>query len=392
MTTFPQVSVTAIANGSEVGGIPAVFRFSRTGPTTEALSVNYRLRGTAQPTVDYDGYFSGTIDFSQGASTADLRLAGRADTPTALGSAYTLLAADITNGFAEVPTGTLSNGTTYSFNAKVIDNAGNESSASTNFITTVDTTAPGDTTSPTITGISVTGNQVLLQFSEALDLITLPTAARFTARVADVIRTISAIAPVASNPTLLQLTLSVTPTSAQSVTVTYTDLTAGNDPNGIVQDLAGNDMASVPAPLNADSFSTASTVATLAANYTNLFLLGTASAKGTGNALNNTITGNRAANVITGHASQYPDGPSSWFVQAHASSTGRRSMQLTTPPTMKPLAAARAAASPATSPQTSAPSECSARTWAGMRTARSTPCSVQTTKKQRPQHPPHRGA
>ena len=132
MTTFPQVSVTAIANGSEVGGIPAVFRFSRTGPTTEALSVNYRLRGTAQPTVDYDGYFSGTIDFSQGASTADLRLAGRADTPTALGSAYTLLAADITNGFAEVPTGTLSNGTTYTFNAKVIDNAGNASAASTN--------------------------------------------------------------------------------------------------------------------------------------------------------------------------------------------------------------------------------------------------------------------
>jgi len=219
---------------------------------------------------------------------------------TALGLAYILLAADITNGFADVATGTLSNGSTYTINAKVIDTAGNASAASANFITTVDTTAPGDTTSPTITGISVTGNQVLLQFSEALDPITLPTAARFTVRVADVIRPISAIAPVASNPTQLQLTLSVTPTSAQSVTVTYSDLTAGNDPTGIVQDLAGNDMASVPAPLNADSFSTASGAATLAANYTNLILTGIAAVNGTGNALNNTITGNSSPNGLTG--------------------------------------------------------------------------------------------
>jgi hypothetical protein len=38
--------------------------------------------------------------------------------------------------------------------------------------------------------------------------------------------------------------------------------------------------------------------------------------------------------------------------------------------------------SPHTSPQTTAPSGCSARAWAGTRTARSTPCSVQTTTEQ----------
>ena len=48
----------------------------------------------------------------------------------ALGTAYTLLAADITNGYADVATGTLTNGTTYTLNAKVIDIAGNASAAS----------------------------------------------------------------------------------------------------------------------------------------------------------------------------------------------------------------------------------------------------------------------
>jgi hypothetical protein len=73
------------------------------------------------------------------------------DTVTALGTAYTLLAADITNGYADVPTGTLTDGTTYTINAKVIDIAGNASSASANFTTTVDTTAPG---APAITSVT----------------------------------------------------------------------------------------------------------------------------------------------------------------------------------------------------------------------------------------------
>ena len=70
---------------------------------------------------------------------------------TALGTAYTLLAADITNGFADVATGTLTNGTTYTINAKVIDIAGNASTASSNFTTTVDTVAPS---APSITSVT----------------------------------------------------------------------------------------------------------------------------------------------------------------------------------------------------------------------------------------------
>src|SRR5207248_683173 len=64
-------------------------------------------------------------------------------TGSPLGTSYTLLAADITNAFANVQTGTLTNGTTYTITARVTDQAGNQSAVSTNsFVETVDTTAP----------------------------------------------------------------------------------------------------------------------------------------------------------------------------------------------------------------------------------------------------------
>jgi len=76
----PQVSVTAIANGNEANGSPAVFRFSRTGSTTAPLSVSYRLLGTAQAGSDYTGATTGSISFSAGSATAELSLPALADT------------------------------------------------------------------------------------------------------------------------------------------------------------------------------------------------------------------------------------------------------------------------------------------------------------------------
>jgi hypothetical protein len=76
---FPQVSVTAIANGNEANGSPAMFRFSRTGSTTDPLSVSYRLLGTAQAGSDYTGVTTGTISFSAGSAIAELSLPALAD-------------------------------------------------------------------------------------------------------------------------------------------------------------------------------------------------------------------------------------------------------------------------------------------------------------------------
>src|SRR5207253_10108038 len=43
-----------------------------------------------------------------------------------LGISYTLLAADISNGFADVQTGTLSDGTTYAITARITDSLGGQ--------------------------------------------------------------------------------------------------------------------------------------------------------------------------------------------------------------------------------------------------------------------------
>jgi hypothetical protein len=61
---------------------------------------------------------------------------------TALGSVVTLSATDASNGYVDItPTG-LTNGTTYTLNAKVTDAAGNTSVASGNYAVTIDTAAP----------------------------------------------------------------------------------------------------------------------------------------------------------------------------------------------------------------------------------------------------------
>ena len=94
---------------------------------------------------------------------------------TALGSAVTLTAAHITAGYVYVATGTLTNGSAYAINAKVIDAAGNASSPSASTTVTVDTTAP------TISSVTLTASgaqngylnvgdtvTVTLTFSEAV--------------------------------------------------------------------------------------------------------------------------------------------------------------------------------------------------------------------------------
>ncbi len=73
-------------------------------------------------------------------------------TDSPLGSSYTLASIDISNGFADVQTGTLINGSTYTLTVRITDAAGNQSAVSTNsFVVTEDTTAP------TVTSVVTTG-------------------------------------------------------------------------------------------------------------------------------------------------------------------------------------------------------------------------------------------
>ena len=80
-----------------------------------------------------------------------LQLYNGTGTSSQLGTSYTITSGDISNGFADVQTGALSNGATYTITARVTDQAGNQSTASGSFIITEAGTAPA---APAITSVT----------------------------------------------------------------------------------------------------------------------------------------------------------------------------------------------------------------------------------------------
>jgi len=73
------VSVIAqVAQASEVGPSPAIFRFTRTGDLSSPLQANFSLGGTAQPGVDYQ-VMDNTADFDAGSDTAYVTVMPRND-------------------------------------------------------------------------------------------------------------------------------------------------------------------------------------------------------------------------------------------------------------------------------------------------------------------------
>jgi uncharacterized repeat protein (TIGR02059 family) len=110
-----------------------------------------------------------------------------------------------------------------------------------------DSTVPaGDTTPPIFVSAAVgaSGTQLTLTYNEPLDLnpLHLPTVGSFNVNVGGQSVTVTAVAVVGNN---VVLTLGTIVTAGQNVKVSYTDPTAANDLNAI-QDLAGNDAATLP--------------------------------------------------------------------------------------------------------------------------------------------------
>jgi hypothetical protein len=159
---------------------------------------------------------------------------------------------------------------------------------------------PADGSPPRIVGITVTGTQFELRFSEPIESTGL-LPARFSATVGTSSRAISTIAPGAS-ASELRLTLSgVAPTANQTVRLGYSD-PAGNNASGVVQDRAGNDLATIASPGRAaDTLVSNVNVSTLAATYTNLVLSG-AARLATGNSAANQLTGTAFADRLIGRA------------------------------------------------------------------------------------------
>jgi uncharacterized repeat protein (TIGR02059 family) len=109
-----------------------------------------------------------------------------------------------------------------------------------------------DTTAPTFSSAAVTtdGTQIILTYNSALSATTASSSA-FTVTVAGSSATISTVATSGST---VVLTMAVRITTGQVVSFTYTDPTSGNDANA-VQDLAGNDAATLGSTLVTNSSS-----------------------------------------------------------------------------------------------------------------------------------------
>ena len=73
----PEVSVMKVSDAAE-GGASGVFRFSRTGNTSQALTVSYTVGGTATAGTDYTA-LSGSVTFAAGASTVDVVVSAGVD-------------------------------------------------------------------------------------------------------------------------------------------------------------------------------------------------------------------------------------------------------------------------------------------------------------------------
>ncbi len=131
--------------------------------------------------------------------------------------------------------------------ASYTDAAGNTGRAGTTPALAVETTRP------VFASAAVNGNQLVLTYTDAsnLDAANPPPATAFAVLSAS---TPNAVTAVAINPTAktVTLTLASSVTSEQGVSVAYTDPTGGDDANAI-QDAAGNDAASLPVTLVANT-------------------------------------------------------------------------------------------------------------------------------------------
>ncbi|RQO78800.1 SwmB domain-containing protein, partial [Acidovorax sp. FJL06] len=124
------------------------------------------------------------------------------------------------------------------------DAAGND--AASLGVTTVTNTTP-DTTPPVVNTATVTANQLVLSYTEATTLDAVNTAANgaFAVLAGGSANPVTGMAVNAAAKTVT-LTLTYAVGAGQTVTVAYTDPTAGNDANA-VQDAAGNDAVSFTA-------------------------------------------------------------------------------------------------------------------------------------------------
>ncbi|MDB9466963.1 Calx-beta domain-containing protein, partial [Dolichospermum circinale] len=261
----------------EDGTANLVYTFTRTTPTTNPLTVNYNIAGTASSN-DYTGATPGTgktITFAAGSSTATLTIDPTADTTVENNETVAL---------------TLVAGTGYTVGTN----------------TAVTGTITNDDVAPSVT-INLSADQTIVEGTTSPQNVqyTVTLSAASTQTITVQYATSNGTAIAGSDYTTITGTLTFNPgVTSQNIIIPILN-DAINEPNETFTVTltsptnAGLGTKSTATTTITDTL-TASATTTLAAGVENLTLTGTAAINGTGNANNNILRGNSANNILAG--------------------------------------------------------------------------------------------
>ncbi|MCW8200536.1 hypothetical protein D8B23_19540, partial [Verminephrobacter aporrectodeae subsp. tuberculatae] len=221
-TTPPQLITTGDTTRPKVSGDQLVLSFSDTG--------NLDADATHKPA---GGAFTVLVNGVANAVT-HVSVEAQAKTVTLTLSTAVTHGQSVTVAYADPTTGNDANA--------IQDTAGNDAASFAATAVTNNTPAPADTTPPVINTATVTGDQLVLTYTEAntLDAAALAGNAGFTVNNAAGTAAITvSSAVVSATAKTVTLTLSRAVTNTETVTVSYTKPASG----AVVQDAAGNDAA-----------------------------------------------------------------------------------------------------------------------------------------------------
>ncbi|MBD2148282.1 Calx-beta domain-containing protein, partial [Sphaerospermopsis sp. FACHB-1194] len=278
--TNDDTSVTLAVSPSSVtedGTANLVYTFTRTGVTSNALTVNYSIAGTADST-DYTGATPGTgktITFAAGSSTATLTIDPTADTTVEANETVAL---------------TLAAGTGYTVGTT----------------TAVTGTITNDDVAPSLT-INLSANQTVVEgFTSPQNVSYTVTLSNSSSQIITVqYATANGTATAVSDYTSTSGTLTFNPgITSQNIIIPIVNNSINEANETFTLTLTNPTNATLGTAQTATTTITdtltAAFTTTLPANVENLTLTGTSAINGTGNAGNNVIRGNSANNTLTG--------------------------------------------------------------------------------------------